>query len=473
MPSQTGDKSKGRFWVENLDRSFIIPYNQFKIEEETSRLVDRLKIKTGRNDDLKIGDELAVYDSKDNDRKVFGGYITSRDETDGLWDLEVDEYVKETVDKKVKRVYRDVAPEDILQDLIDNETSLQFFAPVSSDFVISKYLIEGKIETAIKDMTDLLDWQARTEPNREFYFEPRGRIDSNQTFTHASNAVVTSKKTKDSKFINTVELRAGRTNYERSNNFSGDGSTVEFELTEVPTGSVRVSVDGTDQEGAIAEDLQSGDDFYIDTETPALIFASAPSSGANIDIDYTYEVPILVEAEAPEAQIDPAEREISETIKRKWLKNFEDAREYAKNYVENHSQLIGDVKLYSNYDNDIPVGYLGEIIDNNKSIDDKFVIERKTIHHTGQMDLKAGSQEFNAIEWRNQVQRKLKELEQEKTTNKVLTKYFSLDNNLDIDIQTSISIKQREINDTFIIGHPVNGTVASEGKRKVLDNFEA
>jgi len=81
MPSQTGSKNKGRFYIENVSKNFIVPYNDFKIEKETSRLIDALTVKTGRNDSLDIGDEIAVYDNGANEKKRFGGFISNVEET--------------------------------------------------------------------------------------------------------------------------------------------------------------------------------------------------------------------------------------------------------------------------------------------------------------------------------------------------------------------------------------------------------
>lgn len=460
MASQTGDKAKGRFYVENVSQNFVVPYREWDIRQKTSRLIDSFSAETGRNSGFTIGDEIAVYDQAGgSDTKIFGGYLTSISENNGTWEVECDEYVKEVVDKRVKKVYQNKSPEYILQDLIDNETSLTFFAPISSGITLDKYVIEGPIEEAVEDMTRILDWQARSTPQKEFYLEPRGRLSSGKTFTHGTDCVVTKKRTKDSKFINTVELRAGRTNYTRSNNFSGTGSKTEFDLTEVPVDNIDVKVDSVDQEGAISEDLQSGDDFYIDQDDQKLIFDTAPSNGASIDISYSYEVPILVEAQAPDAVIPPSEREVSTTIKREWIKTFKDARKYAGDYVDNHSRLTGEVEFYTTFGQEPEIGKLVNIVDNGKEIDSSFVVEKKVIKSNGQMEIKAGQEEFNSIEWRNQVQRRIKKMQQRKTTNKTLTKYLSPKNNYEVRLSTAITVKKREINDSFVVGHPENGVI--------------
>lgn len=476
MPSQTGSKNKGRFYIENVSKNFIVPYNDFKIEKETSRLIDLLTVKTGRNDSLDIGDEIAVFDNGANEKKRFGGFISNVEETQSAYKIEVQEFTVEIVDTKVKRVFRNVSPEQILDTLITENTNLTFKAPISSGFTIDKYVIEGKIQEAVKDIVDLLNWQARSTPQKEFYLEPRGRIESGVTFTHAQNCVVTKKKTKDSKFINTVELRAGRTNYHQTNTFSGTGSKTEFLLTEVPVGGVEVFVGGTRKEGGISEDLKDGDDFFIDQDGPSLIFGSAPASGTdNIKIEYNYEVPILVEATTQDAKIPASEREVSETITRKFLKTFNDAREYAQSYVDNKSTLVGNVEFFADFREDPRTGHLVRVEDSSKNISDDFVVEKKVLKSNGQMDVTVGDEQFNAIEWRNSVQRKIKELEKDKTTNKVLTKFRGLSSSLNVSLTPSFTVKKRDINDTFIVGHPVNGevsgTTGTGGTQIVIDDF--
>lgn len=477
MSEPVGSKDKGRFYIEHLNDGFIVPYAKFKLEKETEDLVDRLKLSSGRNSNMNVGDELAVYDStKSPDKKVFEGVITSKQETRDLWQFEVDEKIREVVDKRVKRVFRNASPETILNTLITDETSLSFTAPLASGITLDKYVVDGPIEDALDDMTTILDWQIRTTPQLEVFLEPRGRVDSGVNLKHGQNAIVKKVTTKDSDYINTVELRGGRANYKRENSFTGDGSQTVFSLSEVPESAVDVAVAGTTQQGGISEDFSDGDDFIIDQDSAELIFDTAPASGDSISVSFNYQVPILVEVSTDNAQIPANEREISKNIKRDYIKTFKNARQYAKEFVENHSRLTGTAKVERPFDKKPRIGYTADVIDNTKDVDTSLTVKKKTIKSSGDMELELGQENFNTIDWRRSVQKRIKEVQNEKTTNKILNKFKSFNLTTTTTRSVSLSVKKREMNDSFIVGNPSNGIVAessaSGGDQIVIDNFE-
>jgi len=230
----------------------------------------------------------------------------------------------------------------------------------------------------------------------------------------------------------------------------------------VPNGNVRVTVGGTRQEGAIAEQLESGDDFFIKAGTPNIVFASAPASGVAIDVSFSYEVPILVEAQATGAKIPPSEREISETIKREFIRDFEDARQYAREYVNQRARLTGQVDLTAKYVPAPKQGRLCTVKDPSRDINGSFVVETRSIGFDGEMKLEVGDPEFNMIDWRHRVQRRVKDLEKRKTTDRALTKYRILDQNIGVSLNTSLTVQKRNINDSFIIGNQDNAVLGTD-----------
>lgn len=68
----------------------------------------------------------------------------------------------------------------------------------------------------------------------------------------------------------------------RTDSFSGNGSSTEFTLTyeDVVFGSVTVSVGGTQK--------QEGTDYTVNYKKGKITFASAPSNGASISVSYSY-----------------------------------------------------------------------------------------------------------------------------------------------------------------------------------------
>jgi len=173
----TVEQIDSRFVPKKVSDGSIIPFVSGKIREETDKLIDSCEIRAGRVKQVEIGEEIEVVNTETGER-IFGGYIKNiRQREDGFFRLEADEFLTEVVDTRVKKSFREVSPEFILNDLIENNTSLTLETPIDSNITLTSYVIEGKIEKAVKELTDLLDWQIRTESDRTVYFEPRGRIE--------------------------------------------------------------------------------------------------------------------------------------------------------------------------------------------------------------------------------------------------------------------------------------------------------
>lgn len=462
-----------RFKIEDVDKNIVLGYSEFKVEQVINKLVDEAEVSLAPNTDIEVGDEIVITDTSQNS-KVFGGYVTNIDEGNDGWTLECVEYVTELVGKQVKKVYEEVSPDSLLNDLISNETSFSFSSNSTTSFSIDKHVVDGPVINAVEDVRDVLNWIIRTDPDKNMVLEERGTTKSGVVFTHGENCLLRNWKSDDSKLINTVELEGGKTEYQQIDTFAGDGSQTEFGLTNNPVGNVKVLVDGTEKEGGIAEQLSSGDDFYIDQDAPKIVFASAPSNSSSIEVQYTYEVPIVVQAQASDAKVAPSRREISTTIKREWIKTFSDARQYASKYVENHSQPSRTAEVEARYKPSPKVGRLARVVDESKGVDEKFIVEKKTIKHNGRMELEIGTPKHNAIDWRHQVQRRIKELQQTKKTEKTVNVYRSFQNNLNISMDIQVEAYERIVNDSFVIGHSENGVVDSPGDgkdRMVIDSF--
>jgi len=149
---------------------------RIEINKHTERLVDSCKLVVKGSGSLDVGDEITITKA-DGTTKIFGGYITKR-EKKVFWELEAMGYGWELNNIWVTKVYENKAPEEIVQDLIDNNTNLTYSSSSSSGVTITKYVVDDYIYKAVDEMCKILDWQFRVDVDKKAYFEPRGSVGS-------------------------------------------------------------------------------------------------------------------------------------------------------------------------------------------------------------------------------------------------------------------------------------------------------
>lgn len=140
-----------------------------------------------------------------------------------------------------------------------------------------------------------------TIDNKTFWVHPR-KVVIREDLDQSTDIVYNDKKYEmtddgkdDSKTINDLTLLGEKQIQRLEENFTGDGSTTEFNLTLDPVGGVRVTDAGIEFERKRdASDMSDGDDYYIEytqgaSEGSRLIFHTAPGSNESIVINYDAE----------------------------------------------------------------------------------------------------------------------------------------------------------------------------------------
>ena len=453
----SGSIPDSRYYVQNESQGYQVPMKKMKIQEAGSRIVDKAKLVTLPDDRVSVGDEIVLYRQRD-DLKLWGGTMRNPKKGSNSWTLEVLGYANELNTTRIVKAYKDTAPEDIIADLINNHSSLSFQTTMTSNVTLKSYVANGYIRNAIDDMLEILGGQVRTDESKTLHLEESGAIDNGKTLEKGVNCHVEEMELDTSQLVNKVRVKGGKSLYRTDESFNPDGNTKEYDLQYAPVGNIRVTVDGIEQKGGIAQDISSGEDFYIDAEDSKMIFDTAPI-GSSGEISYSYEVPVVVEAEANDSPLD---EEVSKEVKRNHLKTFADAREFAREYLATYSKPLPRGKLQKELDHDLSVNELVRVKDPFNGVNQKLVIQGiKWEFPKGEMKIEVGADTYNVYDWQSRVQQRIKELEKQLSTEQRVTKYLQFPYELDVSLTKTIKVYKRDIGDSFLLNNASKGELGT------------
>jgi hypothetical protein len=248
--------------------------------------------------------------------------------------------------------------------------------------------------------------------------------------------------------INHVRVRGQKVTNFTQETATGDGTTTTFTLSYKPVGTVKVSINGTEQ---------SSDSYTVDVENKQITFNTAPSSGASITFDYSFLIPIVVE-DQDEDSIN-THGDVFKEIEAPFIDNFSDARRYARMIIDKYSDGETRAKGYiPNFDFNREVGEIVTITDNVRNITKQLVITRIVYDISkNKTEFDFGEQEYVLYDWQMEVMDRLKKLErriQEEDQ-------YAVARVMKHKVSTSMKMMQYQEfsypRDSFILGHPTLG----------------
>jgi len=358
----------------------------------------------------------------------------------------------------VTKVYDDKSPEYIVEDLITNYTTFTFASSNSSGVTIEKYIVDDYIYKVIDEMCKLLDWQFRTDIDKNSYFEPSGDIDNGVTLTTGTDVRI-KKWLYEEPTFNKVKVKGDYAEYQHTQTFSGDTSTVEFSTTYKPVGNATVSIGGSTKTPG---DKEGDADYYIYRENKLLVFTTAPGSGTdNISTTYSYQVPVIVETEDEDSVVTYGERH--KEIDAPFIKTFADARRYANELLNVYGDgTVQATVVKPGIDTTLTQGELITLADTERSITEEVTINEIIYKYPeNETELKVGSYDFIVFDWQKEVQERIKQLEKRMSNEELIMQHRLLKDNLSVSLTMEHTDKWRNIYngtaDSFILGHATNG----------------
>lgn len=423
----------------NFDSASIIKTDDVIINTGKASIEEESTVTPGSTIDFKKADGSTVVFST----------IARQIKRGNTWSLNLLSNGEELQNKKLDQIYTSQAPEDIVQDVIDNQTdNLTFASTATSGVTITKYISNGNyLYEIIRDMMDATGWIFRIDENDNVYFEPKGTLDNGVVYTNGTDGQVQGWERDAKNIINHVTVVGGFENFLTSDTFSATGTV--FTLTYKPNASVKVLVSAVEQ---------SPDTYTVNAENNTVTFNASTTDPT---IEYTYNRPIQVEYQ-DDASIT-AYGEVFKKIPAPWLNTTADARQYAKEYVKLFKDPSVKCTLkQAGLNFDVDVGERMQMVDNIRS-EDEIMIIKKIVYKADDTStiLHLGSRDYMLNDWQNEVQDRVKKLERRFINDEQIIFSRSITHGMNVDLSLALTFKEASPNNSFCLSHTTLGRLRS------------
>ena len=439
---------------------------EFTFEREGIERVDQTPFKTTKQTGaiINIGDDVSIgYMDGVTFVPEFSGDVVSKSIN------EVSEYILESYGGRLNRashfsqIYTDQAPEAIMEDVIDNQvTSLTYASTATSGITISKFIVKDETPAKVAErLIKLLNWQLRTDNDKNFYFEPEGNTTNNKALIVNTNCYVngTWKYTPNS-IINDLTLKGGNALFDTSESFTATASQTTFTVMKKIAGNIRITDNGTEVVGGI-EGSTTTYDYYVDNDDKTIIFLVGRTVGHTIVITYAYEVPIKINARDEPSIL--ANTTFSRKITDKSIVKMADARKRAKQILKTYSTLTKQAILLVGYNTDYLPGQTVTVTDSFNNIDQQLVISKVQLKYPqGQKLVTVGTPSLNMFTWQKDIDDRLRVLEQAQDNSDLIQQYKNFTEQINITEKVGrIRGRTETLGDSWIVGSSTNGIVGT------------
>ena len=411
-----------------------------------------------------VGDEVNFYD--ENNDLAFAGYIETKDTT-GQITLDCEDYGSILKRSITNEIFIDKLAEEIIESVV-TAAGLTYVSTITSTEIIPTYSANKKnSQEIVEELADKLLANYATDVLKNFNLEIEGGTTSTKTISNV-NATITENWEEDiTELVNSVYVEGdSRSIFAKEESFSGDNSTTEFELVEIPI-DIRVEHPvGTLLTGYV--EGQSTGDYQIKREQKKIIFDTAPSSGSNnIFIAYTASIPVSVRRR--NAASIALYQERNTVVRKNWIITRDDARSYANYMITNFSSpLVNSTwSLTSQTDindwKDFEPNQLIFVNDDLRGFNDFYIIRKVERNYGGggaACKITVGSRRRNLGLWDKQVADRIRQLEVRDENNTVLNEDEFVQENLTIQFDSDITQIQKRTfdSDTFYLEENSSGS---------------
>ena len=374
----------------------------------------------------------------------FGGIVWKITKPISLKEAECKSYGKVIGEIEVRgQVFSNTSPEDIVENLISNNTDLTYIDSGSpSGQVLQRYVADGKLHDVIADMARLTNRTWKVDALKIFHFEDFSANTIPVTYTHGTNARVMETTDDDTELVNDLIVLGENKRYSSTELFSGDSSDTTFVVTNLPI-STRVLVNGVEQRAEV--------DFTVDIELKTITFAVAPASGTdNVQIEYEYEKPLYVR-QIRQSSIDEHGRRAKRLIL-PWIKEYADGVRFISSYLNVYSKVRTRMKVeVPTFEHRCRENDVVRIVNAVKAVNDQFLIKTiKWTYPSMVTTLDVGEFSFDEYEAKKQVLEKIHDIESSLTTSKEINEYEVAEETIGLSTALSIGLVE-EFYETIVI----------------------
>jgi hypothetical protein len=380
--------------------------------------MDSVRLYKGTPSTTTFGEK--VYNNR-NPRTIikFGGRATKISKETVFKKAQCFSFGKELAEVEIRGdIYDNKTPEFIIEDLIEDHTSLTFVnRGGATGITLTKYIANGKLIDILRDFAALTGYIFYTNGLKQFIFEPNRFTELNFTFENGVNSRILTSKYDDTEIVNDLIVLGENLRYRAIENFNGNGSTTNFSLNDGAI-STRVTISGVEQIPEL--------DYDVDSLGKTVSFIVAPSSGTNnVSIDYEFEKPLYIRGTRSSSIATYGTH--AKRMLLPWIKNRNDGVRFIQSYLSKFKDVRLNVKIdVPTLFNSIQENDIIHIKNTIKNIDSDFVVKGiKWKYPSYITTIDAGEYSFDFLEIDKQITEKLHNLEDAFTTNKEVREYES------------------------------------------------
>ena len=439
---------------------------QSVINKEDSTNTDVLALQIPFITSISVGDIVNYYD-KDS-TLIFHGIVQTI-KTSGIKEVEVYDYGAELLQRTVNEIFNNQSPEEIIESIINDYTTLTYVSTITSGITISTYVAnKKKAWDVVTELSEVLLANFRVDQNKNFQLELEGNTKSSKSITTGTlgNAILDGTWKEDkSKLVNSATVDGDdRQIFEREPElYSGDGSTTEFSLSEIPLDIKVEHPVGTIKTGYV-EGSSTGD-YTIDRDNKKVIFDTAPGSGTdNIQVTYTVSIPISVRRKS-KGSIDIYGQH-DKNYKKPYIKTRNDARDLALFIINRFSQplksatfIITSNTEFYDFNSWLP-NQVVDVTDNIFNISGSYIIREVERSNLGELKVTVGDPSDDFISWSKEAQQRIKQLEEKDDNATILSEDEFVSESITLQFDCGITtVTERTFqSDTFYLEEDTNGT---------------
>lgn len=425
------------------------------ITKEDKENTDILELVVPFSTTVEVGDTVN-YKDKD-DVLLFSGIAQKRRTGGGDKVIVVYDHGVELLSRVVNTIYKNLTPEEIIEDVITTYTTLTYVSTVTSTTTITTYVANKKRAwDVVTEMAEILLANFRVDQNKNFQLELEGDTPSSKSLSNTNARLIGKWNEDTSQLINSVEVDGeDRQLFERTPElFDGTGSEATYDLAEIPVSFKLESPLGTVLDGFV-EGSTSGD-YTLDRENKQFTGTFASGSG-NIRATYDTSVPINVRRRN-KVSIDTYGQK-DKVYKKPYIKTRDEATKQAEFILNRFSQplLSCNWTLTSGTEFNDSNSYIPNntitVSDSINNISGTFIIRKVIRESDGSLTINVGQPEEDIVFWEKETQQRVKQLEEKDDNSTILNEDELINETLqtDFDVELTDIITRTFDSDTFYL----------------------
>ena len=409
------------------------------------------------------------------EKKVFDGIITNVETTGSNFNIQGKNKLVKTLTTEITYSYdSNIDPQagvisEIFKDLVTQAglsysgTSIQNSGTI---LTLTKFICNhATIKDRMDALANALNWQYYFNDNDGYvYFEPKGFYSNAYVLQTGVNIIIPPKWNDDKdEMVNVLDIVGAVQEVETTESFNGDGVTKIFTITNVPN-STKVYVGGVLKYGGTAGSSATYD-YVVDKTLKKISFTSAPGAGSgNVQINYSYYVPTPVRLKRP-ASIGTYEvHQKTLTLTDVTLVNDAIIRgnKMLDVFQNPFINTVLRAKKLSSAVVPLDVGNRVNVVDTINGKNVWVVITKYAMNYPCSYDeLIVGDKELQTADVDANLADRLSALERQNlSSQQILTSLVGVGVNFRMR-RKKITVTRTPINDSFILGHPINGILGN------------